>query len=84
MCTIKISGWVGLATITGLRVSDVPTEKWPGTMAGANASNHLKFITRYIYVARDIYLYIKTSNNEESSFLKEKELTNEAELMEKD
>jgi len=39
-------GWVGLATITGLRVSDVPTEKWPGTMAGANASNHLKFITR--------------------------------------
>merc|ERR1712088_295292 len=38
-------GWVGLATITGLRVSDVPTEKWPGTMAGANASNHLKFIT---------------------------------------
>ena len=41
-------------------------------MAGANASNHLKFITRYIYVARDIYLYIKTSNNEESSFLKEK------------
>ena len=48
MCIIKISGWVGLATITGLRVSDVPTEKWPGTMAGANASNHLKFITRYI------------------------------------
>ena len=52
MCTIKISGWVGLATITGLRVSDVPTEKWPGTMAGANASNHLKFITRL-----DTYIY---------------------------
>jgi len=39
-------GWVGLATITGLRVSDVPTENWPGTKPGMNATSHLKFITR--------------------------------------
>lgn len=39
-------GWVGLATITGLRVNDVGTESWPGTKPGVNATSHLRFITR--------------------------------------
>ena len=54
---------MGLATITGLRVSDVPTENWPGTKPGMNATSHLKFITRYyFYCQKGFYFLLMMTN----------------------